>query len=70
MERIFSWKTRRWIYGIALAVLPLLTFYGIISETAAPLWAAIVGAILVPSLALVNTDEHSDTVEPRRALEE
>lgn len=46
---------RRHIYLIALAGLPLLIAYGVVSETAAPLWAALVGTILVPGLAAANT---------------
>lgn len=46
---------RRWIYLAALAGLPLLVFYGIISKESAPLWVAFIGAILVPGLAAANT---------------
>lgn len=48
-------QVRKWIYGIALAVVPLLTAYGLVSETLAPLWVSLVSAVLVPSLALANT---------------
>lgn len=41
---------RRWIYGLALAALPILVFYGLVSPAAAPLWLAFV-------LALVNVKE-------------
>lgn len=46
---------RAWIYGVAIAALPLLIGYGLLSETDAALWAAVVGAILVPGLAFANT---------------
>lgn len=46
---------RRWVYGIALAVVPILTAYGLISEDLAPLWISLISAVLVPSLALANT---------------
>lgn len=46
---------RRWVYGIALAVVPILTAYGLISEDLAPLWVSLLSAVLVPSLALANT---------------
>lgn len=45
---------RRWVYGVALAAMPLAVLYGIVSEAAAPLWLALVGAVLVPGLALAN----------------
>ena len=53
---------RRWIYSVALVLIPLLVFYGILSEAAAPLWVALVGAILVPGLAVANTPKS----KPRR----
>lgn len=48
-------QMRRWVYGIALAVVPILTAYGLISEDLAPLWISLISAVLVPSLALANT---------------
>lgn len=56
--RLASWLTpqvRRWAYGIALALLPILTAYGILQDTHAPLWASLVGSILVPGVALAHT---------------
>lgn len=56
--RIFHWLTpslRRYVYGIALAVMPLLTAYGIVSDTLAPLWVAVLSSVLVPGLALAHT---------------
>lgn len=47
--------TRRYIYGVAVAVLPLLIAYGIIEEHTAPLWVAALGSILVPGMAWSNT---------------
>lgn len=43
---------RSWLYGIMTAAIPLLTAYGVISEQDAPLWAALVGAVLATSTAL------------------
>lgn len=51
---------RRWIYGVAIAALPLLIGFGVITEADAPLWAALVGAILVPSLAVKNVEKAPD----------
>lgn len=48
-------QARRWVYGVALAVIPLLTAYGMISENHAPLWASLLSSILVPGLAISNT---------------
>ena len=52
-------RTRRWIYGIAVAAVPLLVAYGVIAESDAALWIGLAGAVLgggVPALATVNTD--------------
>lgn len=70
-KRRLTLRGRRWIHGVALAVLPLLVAYGIISEENATLYAAIVGAILVPTIALndankterVITEEKQDSYE-------
>ena len=65
MRDIFSAATRRWIYGIAVVLIPLLVAYGAVDENIAPLWLAVVGAILVPGLALanVNPNEPADLPE-------
>ena len=70
-KRRLTLRERRWIHGIALAVLPLLVAYGIISDESATLYVALIGAILVPSLALsdankterVITEEKQDSYE-------
>ena len=54
MDRFLPRDVRVWVYGIALVLMPLLVFYGIVSNAAAPLWIALVGAILVPGLAVAN----------------
>lgn len=43
---------RSWLYGIATAIIPLLSAYGVISDQTAPLWIALAGAILATSTAL------------------
>lgn len=51
-------RTRRWIYGIAVAAVPLLVAYGVIAESDAALWIGLAGALLgtgVPALAAANT---------------
>ena len=54
MSGLLTPAVRRWVYGIAIAVLPLLIAYGVLDDQSAPLWAALVGAVLVPSLAVAN----------------
>ena len=49
-------NTRKWIYGISLAGIPLLVAYGILDESLAPLWVALVGAIIAPALAIANVN--------------
>lgn len=49
-------KTRRYIYGIAIAALPLAVGSGIVSGEDAPLWAALIGSALVPGLAAANVN--------------
>jgi hypothetical protein len=47
-------EIRRWIYGIALAAVPLLVALGILENEIAPLIIALVGAVIAPGLALAN----------------
>lgn len=54
---------RKWLYQIAMAGVPLLVAYGAVSEQVAPLWVALIGSILVPSLALSHMSPDSDPVE-------
>lgn len=70
-KRRLTLRGRRWIHGIALAVLPLLVTYGIISEEIAPLYVALLGAILVPSIALsdANKTERVITAEKQDSYE-
>ncbi len=37
---------RRWMYGLALAALPLLIMFGLVEPEAAPLWLAFVVALV------------------------
>lgn len=65
MGKIFTRETRKWIYGVCLAVVPLLVLYGVIDERSAPLWVALIGAVVAPTLALTHltpvVDERTDT---------
>lgn len=63
---------RRWIYGVCLAVVPLLVALGALEDNLAPLVIALVGAVVAPSLALINiTPDDSDAhwVEEDEAME-
>jgi hypothetical protein len=54
---------RKWLYQIAMAGVPLLVAYGAVSESVAPLWIALIGSFLVPTLALSHLSPDSDPVE-------
>jgi len=54
-------RGRKYLHGIALATLPIITAAGIITEQTAALWATLIGAILVPWVAL--EDNHSAELE-------
>lgn len=61
-ERLFlTRRGRKWLHGIALATLPIITAAGIMTENMAALWATLLGAILVPWVAL--EDNHSAELE-------
>lgn len=47
-------KWRTWLYAVSVAAVPLLVTYGVIEESAAPLWIAAAGAVINSSLALRN----------------
>lgn len=48
-------STRAYIYRVFLAVIPILTAYGIVSGSDAPLFVALGAAILSTGLATANT---------------
>lgn len=54
-------RARKYLHGIALAFLPIITAAGILTEQTAALWATLIGAILVPWVAL--EDNHSAELE-------
>ena len=62
LTRHLTPSRRRWIYGAAIAVLPLLIAYGVIDDSTAALWAAVIGAVLVPGLALGHVTD--DDIAP------
>lgn len=55
LDWIVSREGRKWLYGVAVAIVPLLVLYGAISPEAAPIWLSIAGAVLAigaPVMAL------------------
>ena len=54
MSKLMSREGRKWLYGVALTIVPLLVAYGAISESVAPLWIALLGSLLAPALALTH----------------
>ena len=54
IDKLLSREGRKWLYGIALTVVPLLVAYGVLTEDAAPLWIALIGSFLAPTLALTH----------------
>lgn len=38
-------EVRRWVYGVCLAALPVLIFYDLVDEAAAPLWGGFLLAL-------------------------
>ena len=53
-----SWLTpqvRAWLYGIITALVPILTIYGIIDQSTAPLWVSLAASFLGTATALAHT---------------
>lgn len=50
---------RAYIYRISLVVIPLLIAFGVVQKEDAPLWIALLGAILNTGLATANTSTSS-----------
>jgi hypothetical protein len=53
-------KHRKHLYMVSLAAIPLLVFYGLVSQDAAPLWIALIGAVVAPTVALKNITPNVD----------
>jgi hypothetical protein len=64
MDWIRSAKGRAWLYTVALAVIALLVGYQVLGEAQAPLWVALVTALLAvaPATALghITPDPEGD----------
>ena len=55
-ERL-AWLTpdvRRWLYGIATALVPILVIYGVIESETAPMWISLVASVLGTGTALAH----------------
>lgn len=48
-------QVRAWMYGIITALVPILTIYGIIDQSTAPLWLSLAASVLATSTALAHT---------------
>lgn len=59
-ESVIPEKTRAWIYRISMALVPVLTGYGVISEGKAALWLGLIGAVLGTGASLMAT-AHTST---------
>ena len=56
-------RTRRHLYTIAAAIVPLLVAYGVLTDSTASLWLGLAGAVLgtgAPILAAANTPPADD----------
>jgi hypothetical protein len=57
VAEFFTKKRRQYLYSIALVIVPLLIMYDVLDAQAAPLWLALVAAVLgvaAPVAALMN----------------
>lgn len=45
-DRVFSPKTRLWLYGVVIAALAILVGYGIVDQGHAGLWLTLAAAVL------------------------
>ncbi len=48
-------QVRAWIYGVITALVPILTIYGIVDQTTAPLWLSLAASVLATSTAFAHT---------------
>lgn len=71
MTKFLAWladpKARLWLYGIAAVAIPLLSFYGILSEESVPLWTGLAVALLglaAPTVAIKNWNNVPSTPAP------
>jgi len=53
-------QIRAWMYGIITALVPILTVYGIIDQSTAPLWLSLAASVLATSTALAHTPRDNE----------
>lgn len=74
MDRIIkNPQTRRYIYGIVAAAIPILVIVGVISEDQVQLWLTFAAAVLglgSAGLAAPNTPDKSDPKIKRQGTEQ
>lgn len=46
MNDFLTPAVRRWMYGLAVAALPILVYFGLVEPEASPLWLAFIVAFL------------------------
>lgn len=54
---ITSKNFRKWLYGVLIGAIPILTYYGVVEDEIVPHFVAMISASLGFSLATVNTKE-------------
>jgi hypothetical protein len=60
INKYLTRDVRKWLYGVSLTAVPLLVAYGVLEESAAPLWIALIGSVLAPTLALTHLTPDGD----------
>jgi hypothetical protein len=60
IDKYLTRGVRKWLYGVSLTAVPLLVAYGVLEESAAPLWIALIGSVLAPTLALTHLTPEGD----------
>lgn len=62
-RKVFTPSVRRWLYRVLIALLPILTAAGIITEDMAPMVAGLIAAALAIGVADINVPEAPDYEE-------
>ena len=63
LDKILSPEGRKWLYGITIAVIAVLTGYDLITPDKAPLWLALAAALLgivAPAVAIKHVPNNED----------
>lgn len=64
IENFWTAKRRAWLYGIATAVVPVLTAYGLVTPDLGSKWLLVIAAVLSAgssTLALKNVSPDEET---------